>query len=132
MSGDFLLHKVCMVCSDSPPAVSSLKMALLWHVRRPPNRDEFQLDWERKRGLLPISESLDFSDTNHLLKSGFLQGLAAPDNSTTSNLCALVFKSTVLLLLKCRQVPLGWGQAPLKPSFSSTDTGVLKRDLKLN
>lgn len=114
ISGDFLPRNAGTVCSDSPPALSSVKMVLVQHVRRTLNHDEFWFDRKRKRSLLPISENLDLSDIDRFLRSGFLQGLLAPGNSSTSYLCALVLKSVILLHLKCSQMPLmGWGQAPL-------------------
>jgi len=114
VSGDRLPCNVGMVCSDSPPALSSVKMVLLRHVRRTPNDDDFWFDQERKRSLLPVSENLNLRDTDRFLRSGFLQGLLAPGNSSTSYLSALVLKSVIVLHLKCSQLSvMGQGQAPL-------------------
>lgn len=114
MRGDFLPRNVRTVCSDSPPVLSSVKVVLLLHVRRTLNDEEFHFDWKRKRSLLPMNENLDLSDIDRFLRSGFLQGLLAPGNSSTSYLCALVLQPVILLRLKCSQVPLvGRGWAPL-------------------
>lgn len=88
MPGDFLPRNVGTVCSDSPPVLSSVKVVLLLHVRRTLNDEEFHFHWKRKRSLLPMNENLDLSDIDRFLRSGFLQGLLAPGNSSTSYLCA--------------------------------------------
>lgn len=41
MSGDFPPPNVCVVCSNSPPVLSTVKMVLLQYVRQIVNDDEF-------------------------------------------------------------------------------------------
>lgn len=123
--GDLLQHNVNTDCLNPSLALCCMKKVWL-HVRLNLNEISFSLAVEERGALLLIKENLDLSDTDHFLRSIFLQGFLMPDSSSMSYLCALMIK-----LLNCNPASLeilAIAAADLASDLPKSSSSLIDRD----